>query len=170
MPTLRRTDREPREVVITLAVHPGHLRGLPSHQGAAGLVAARGDPGDHLPPLVWVELAGSEIIQEEQRLGALNHDVVDTHRHQIDADRVMDSGLDRNFQLCADAIGAGHEDRIGKPRRFQVEQCAEAAEAAHHSWPIRGPRERLDRLHQRIGSLDVHAGGPVGQPVGGHCL
>ena len=146
---------------------PGHLRGLAADQGAAGLVAARGDAGDHLPRLAWVELAGSEIIQEEQRLGALHHDVVDAHRHQIDADRVVDAGLDRDLQLGADAVGAGDQDRIGEPRRLQVEQRAEAAEAAHHSWPVRGPRERLDRLDQRIGRLDVHAGGPVGQPVAG---
>ncbi len=50
--------------------------------------------------------AGGEIIEEEQRLGALHHQVVDAHGDQVDADRRMQPGLDRDAQLGADAIGA----------------------------------------------------------------
>ena len=97
------------------------------------------------------QLAGGEVVQEEQRLGALHHDVVDAHRHQVDADGVVDAGLDRDLQLGADAVGAGDQHRIDESRRLQVEQRAEAAEPAHHAGPVRRPRERLDRLDQRVG-------------------
>ena len=117
-----------------------------------------------------VQLAGGEIVQEEQRFGALHHQVVDAHRHQIDADRVVQPGLDGDLQLGADAVGGGHQHRIGEPRRLQVEQRAEAAEPAHHARPLRGPRQRLDRLDQRIAGLDIHAGRAIGQPVAGDCL
>ena len=167
MPALRGADREAGEVVVALAVQSGHLRRLAAHQGAARLVAARGDAGDHLPRLARVQPAGREVIQEEQRFGALHHDVVHAHRHQIDADGVMDAGLDRHLELGADAVGAGDQHRIGKSRGLQVEQRTEAAQPAHHAAPIRRPRERLDRLHQRIGRRDVHAGGAVGQAIAG---
>ena len=36
-----------------------------------------------------VELAGGEVVEEEQRLGALHHQVVDAHGDQVDADRVV---------------------------------------------------------------------------------
>ena len=45
---LRRAHREARKIGVTLAVQPGHLRRLAADQCAAGLVAARGDAGDHL--------------------------------------------------------------------------------------------------------------------------
>ena len=167
MPALRRADREAGEVVVAVAVQPGHLRRLAADQGAAGLVAARGDAGDHLPRLPRIQPAGGEVVQEEQRFGALHHDVVDAHRHQVDADGVVDAGLDRHLQLGADAVGGGDQHRIDEPRRLQVEQRAEAAQAAHHAAPIGRPRQRLDRLHQRIGRLDVDAGGAVGQAVAG---
>ena len=38
---------------------------------------------------VDVELAAGEVVEEEERLGALHEDVVDAHRHEIDADRVV---------------------------------------------------------------------------------
>ena len=91
VPALGRADREAGEVVVALAVQAGHLRRLAADQGAAGLVAARGDAGDHLARLARIQPAGGEVVEEEQRFGALHHDVVDAHRHQIDADRVMDA-------------------------------------------------------------------------------
>jgi hypothetical protein len=35
---------------------------------------------------IRVELAGGEIVEEEQRLGALHDQIVDAHRDQIDPD------------------------------------------------------------------------------------
>ena len=131
VPAFRRADREAGEVVVAFPVQPGHLGGLAADQGAAGLVAARGDAGDHLARLARIQLAGREVVQEEQRLCALHHEIVDAHRHQVDADRVMDAGLNGDLQLGADAIGAGDQHRIDEPRRLQVEQRAKAAQAAH---------------------------------------
>ena len=33
-----------------------------------------------------IELAGGEVVEEEQRLGALDDDVVDAHGDEVDAD------------------------------------------------------------------------------------
>ena len=64
-----------------------------------------------------VEPAGREIVEEEQRLGALHDQVVDAHRHQVDADRVVQAGLDGELQLGADAVGGGDQDRVGEAGR-----------------------------------------------------
>ena len=88
-----------------------------------------------------LEPAGGVVVEEEQRLGALHDDVVDAHRHQVDADRVGDARLDRDLELGADAVGAGDQDRVLEARRLEVEQAAEAAQPAHHAravgaaWP-----------------------------------
>ena len=162
---LGRADGEAGEVVVALDIHAGHLGGLAADQGAARLVASRGDAGDHFPRLARIQLAGCEVVQKEQRFSALHHQIVDAHRHQIDADRVVDAGLDRNLQLRPDPIGAGHQDRVDEPRRLQVEQGAEAAETAHDTRSGCRTGKRLDRLDQGVGGVDIHPGGTVGEAV-----
>ena len=164
-PALRRPDGKSREVIIALTVQPRHLRRLTAHQRAASLVAARGDTRDHLPRLPWLQLAGGEIVQEKQRLRPLHHDVVDAHRDQVDANRVVDPRLDRYLQLGPDPIGAGHQHRVHEARRLQVEQRPETAKPAHHPRPRRRLRQRLDRLHQRVARRDIHARGAIGQTL-----
>jgi hypothetical protein len=80
---------------------------------------------------VDVELAGGEIVEKKQRLGALHQHVVDAHADQIDADAVVPVQLLRQLQLGADAVGAGHQHRLAVLAR-QVEQRAESAQSAHH--------------------------------------
>ena len=75
-----------------------------------------------------VELAGGEIVEEEQRLGALHDQVVDAHRDQVDADAVVPVVLDRELELGADAVVRRDQQRIGEARRLQIEEAAEAAE------------------------------------------
>ncbi len=103
---LGRADREAREIVVAVGVHAGHLGRLAADQRAAGAAAAFGDAGDDAPAGLDLELAGRVIVEEEQRLGALHDDVVDAHRHQVDADRVGDARLDGDLELGADAVGA----------------------------------------------------------------
>jgi len=79
-------DRKAREVVVALDVHAGHLRRLAAHQRTTGATAAFGDAGHDTTTRLDVEPAAGVIVEEEQRLGALHHDVVDAHRHQVDAD------------------------------------------------------------------------------------
>ncbi len=65
------------------------LGGLAADQRAAGAFAAGRDALDHLGRDVDVEPLADEVVEEEQRLGALHEDVVDAHRDEVDADRVV---------------------------------------------------------------------------------
>ena len=141
---LGRADRETRQVEIAAGIHAGHLGGLAADQRATGAAAALGDAGDDAPSDLDLEAAGGVIIQEEQRLGALDHDVVDAHRHQVDAHRVVQAGLDGDLELGAHAIGAGHQDGIAKARGLEVEQAAEAAQAADYAAPVGAAGKRFD--------------------------
>ena len=154
-------DREAGEVVVAFGVHARHLRRLAADQGAAGEAAALGDARDHALRRRHVQRAGGEIIQEEQRCGALHHEVVDAHRHQIDADMVMNAGVDGDLELGADAIGGGNQNRVREPRRLEIEQRAKAAETAHHPGARGRFRQRFDRLDKGVARLDIHAGIPV---------
>ena len=90
---------------------------------------------------VDLEPAGGEIVEEEQRLGALADQVVDAHRDEVDADGVEPPGLDGELELGADPVGRGDEDRVGVAGGPQVEERAEPAEPRHHP----GPRGRARR-------------------------
>ena len=59
-----------------------------------------------------VELAAGEIVEEEQRLGALRQQVVDAHGDEIDADGGVPAGVDGDLELGADAVVGGDQDRV----------------------------------------------------------
>ena len=82
-------DGKAGEVVFARRVHARHFRRLAADQRAARRLAAVGDAADDFGGDVDVELAAGEVVEEEQRLGALHEDVVDAHRDEVDADGVV---------------------------------------------------------------------------------
>ena len=102
---LHGTYGESSEVIIAGGIEAWHLGGLAADQRASGLAAAFRNPGDDTLGNTDIELAGSEIVEKEERLGALHHEIVDVHGDEIDADPVMRPGLDGELELGADAIG-----------------------------------------------------------------
>ena len=162
---LDRADGEAGEIVVAAGVHARHLRGLAADQGAAGLPAALGDAGDDRRALIGIEPAGGEIVEEEQRLGALHDEVVDAHGDEVDADRVVPAGFDGDLELGADAVVGGDEDRIGKAGGLEVEQPAEAADLAVGARPAGRAHQRLDLLDHGVAGIDVDACVAVGQTV-----
>ena len=122
----------------------------------------RGDALDHRGRDVDVELAAREVVEEEQRLGALHEDVVDAHRDEVDADRVVAVERERELELGADAVGAGDQHRLAEALA-DLDQRAEAADAGEHLGAQRALGERLDALDQRVAGVDVDAGVAVGK-------
>ena len=161
---LHHADAEAGEIVVRAVVHAGHLGGLPADQRRAGLHAALDDPAHHGLGDGHLELAGGVVVEEEQRLGALDDHVVGAHGHQIDADRVVAAGVDREPQLGADAVGAGDEHRAAVAGR-QLDQGAETADAGEHLGALRAAHERLDALDEFVAGVDVDARVAVGDAM-----
>ncbi len=86
---------------------------------------------------------------------------------QVNADAVMLLVIDSQFQLGADAVGRRDQDRIAEARRLEVEQAAEAAQAAHDAFAVGGFGHRLDGLDQRVARVDIDACVPVGASANG---
>ena len=70
-------------------IHTRHFSGFAADQRTAGLQTAFGDTVNDAGRGIDVQFAGRVVIEEEQRLCALNHKVIHTHRDQIDTDRVV---------------------------------------------------------------------------------
>ena len=108
---------EAGQVVATGPVEARHFSGFPTQQGAAALEAAIGNAFHHLRHRLGAELAGGDVVEEEQGFGAAGDDVVDAHRHQVDAHIVvMAVGLGQ-LQLGANPITPCHQEGVLEARR-----------------------------------------------------
>ena len=154
-------DDESGDVVLAVGVETRHLGGLAADERTAVFTAGARNAGDHLLGDVGRESAGREIVQEEERLGALHEDVVDAVVDEIAADGVVPAGHEGDLELRADAVGARHQHRLPIALAVETEQPAERADLREHARRERRPRERLDAPDGFIAGVDVDAGGFV---------
>ena len=154
-------DREAGEVVFARGVHAGQLRGLAAEQSAAGLLASLGDALHDALCDADLELARPEIVEEEQRPGAGRDDVVHAHPDEVEPDRVVDAGEERDLELRADTVGAAHEDGLDDASGHG----AEAGKPADVAQDLGNPShlcERLDALDELVPCVDVDPGLTIG--------
>ena len=149
---------ETGQIVLVLVVHARHLGGLAADQAAIGLHAAVGHAGDDLLKQGRIVLAAGDVIQEEQRLGALGGDIVDAHGHAVDADGVVLVGHLGHDQLGADAVGAGNQHWLLVTQGGEIEQAAESADAADHARTVGARHVGLDTLDDFVTGLNAYAG------------
>ncbi len=113
-------------------------------------------PLDDLLQSGRVVVRHGHVVEEEQRLGAAAERVVDAHRHQVDADRVVHAGQLSHLQLRAHAVGAGNQHRllilageqgVGK---IELEQPGESAVVGNHPRAV-GAMQQLGQPGHRSG-------------------
>ena len=161
--TLGGADGKAGKVVVAGLVETGHFGGLAANQRAAGLLASGRHAHNHLRADVWRKLSTGEVVEEEQWLGTLHHEVVDRHGDEVDADGVVPAGLDRDFQLGSDPVGRRHQHRIGETGALEVEQPAKAADLGVRARARSGAHQRLDQLHHAVAGIDVDTGLGIGE-------
>jgi hypothetical protein len=147
-------DPEADELEVALRVDAGHRGGLAAEQRAARAPTPFGDAPERLRSDRRVELAHGEVVEEDQRLGALHDQVVHDHRHTVDADRVVAPEQGRELELRADAVRRGHQHRILVPLG-RLEQPREAADAGQQLRPMRALRDLLDLLDEAVVAVEV---------------
>ena len=138
-------------------VEARHLGGLAADEGAPVLEAGRRDALHHLRRHVGRETARGEVVEEEQRLGALHEDVVDAVVDEALPHRVVAPGHERHLQLRADAVRARDEHRVAVVRA-EAEQAAERADRREHARRERALRQSLDAVDGLVAGVDVDAG------------
>ena len=121
-------------------------------------------------PIFGIELAGGEVVEEEQRLRALHHEIVDRHGDEVDADGAVDAGLDGDLDLGADAVVGRDQHRILEARALEIEQAAEAADLGVGARPRRRLHQRLDQLDHAVPGIDIDAGLRIGEALFAHAF
>ena len=95
-------------------------------------LAGIGQAGDDALGHFWIELAGGEVIQKEERRGALHGDVVDAVVDQVSAHGLVQAEFEGDLELGADAVGRADQDGVLPALQVEPEERAEAADAAQH--------------------------------------
>ncbi len=114
--------------------------------------------------VVGVERADGDVVEEEERLGALADEVVDAHGDEVDADGVEPARRLGDQRLGADAVGRRDEHRVAVAVRGEGEQAAEAADVADDLGTEGRAHVALDPLDGALAGGDVDAGALVGLP------
>ena len=110
-----------------------------------------------------------QVIEEEQRLGALDDEIVDVHGHAVDADGVADAHFDGELDLRSHAVRAGHEDRIAVVALeellvvVEAEHAGEGAVLPQDAGAVGAAEHAADEAHQPVAGLDIHTRLGVGQ-------
>ncbi len=159
---------ESHQVELARLHDAGVLGHLPAQQRGPHLAAPLGHPGHEVGHAGGLDGPGRDVVEEEERLGALAHEVVDAHGHQVHTDGVEAAHLLGHHQLGADAVGRRHQDGPVVAGRFQPEQAPEVAEAADHLGASRRGHHRLDQVDRTLAGVDVDPGpGIGGRSMGG---
>jgi len=150
------------EVVLVVGVEAGHLGGFAADEGAAVGAAGFAEALDDGLDGRLIEFAGGEVVEEEERAGALNGDVVDAVVDEVLADGVVDVELEGDFEFGADAVAGGDEDGVGVLLEVEREEAAKAADLGEDVLVEGLAGEHLDALLAALGAGDVDAGIGVG--------
>ena len=105
-----------------------HLGRFAAEQDAAVLAAGAGHAFDDRGRDVGFELSGRKIIEEKQRPRTLDQNVVDAVIYEIGTDRVVNAGLERQLELCPDAVRRRDQYRLRHIRKRPGKHPAKAAD------------------------------------------
>ena len=153
--SLDHTHREADEIELPRVHRAGVLGHLAADERAPGLPAPEGHPFDELLDVVGIELPHRDVVEEEQRFGALTDDVVHAHRDQVHADRVEATGGLGDEGLGADPVGAADQHGVGVAVLGEREQPAEPADVADDLGAEGGAHLRLDPLDRGLAGRDA---------------
>ena len=166
--TVRLDDsgRRPRHVVLVRPEESWVLGGLTAEERTPGDGAALRNSLDDAGDPLRVDLPAGDVVGEEERLRAADHEVVDQHGDEVDADGVVLVERLRDRHLGSDAVRAGGEQRLPHPLEGRsVEEPGEPADAAEHLGAPRGLDPTPHQVDCALASLHRDAGRRIGSGV-----
>ena len=98
------------------------------------------------------------VVEEEQRFGALGQNIVDAHRHGVDAYGVVLVQGEGYLELGAHSVGSAHQYRLLDVEGGEVEHAAERADIAHRTLAGCRGNVLLDAAYYFVTGLEVYTG------------
>ena len=106
---------------------------------------------------VRFEVAGGQVIHEEERRSALHGNVIHAVVHQVAAHGVVQLHHEGHFEFCANPVHAGNQHRLAELLFINCKQAAEAADLAYNSAGEGAVGQILDALLGPVGAVYVNA-------------
>ncbi len=126
---LHATDDGADEIVFAGGIKAGHLSRLAAEKSHLVLLAGLAETGDHVLELDGIDLGRADVVHEEERLRALNEDVVDAVVDDVLADSVVLVHHRGNLELGADTVSRRNEDHALACRNLvKTAECTDAAD------------------------------------------
>ena len=135
----------------------GMLGGFAAQQRTARAHAAFGDTADDRVEAFRHDAAERDVVEQEQRLGPADHQIVDNHRHQVQADGVVLVHRLGDGQLGAHPVAGCGQQRLAVVAA-QREESGEAAELADHLGSGGFGGQRLEQFDGAVPGFDIDSG------------
>ena len=148
------------EIVLAHGIETRHLRGLAAEKRHLVLLARLAEAAHDLLELLGVDLRRAHVVHEEQRLGALNEDVVHAVVDDVLADGIVLAHHRGHLQLGAHAVGRGHENLV--LAGGHAVKPAERTDVPDYAGRLGGRDHLLDRTNRLHLDVDVDAGCGIG--------
>ena len=124
----RHTNGKTGDIIFTIRIKSRHLRRLATDQGTARLFAGPGHAAHDVGDFFRLQFADGDIVQKEQRFGALDQNIVDAHGDRILADGIMFVHHKGQLELGSHPVRAGNQNRLRIFAGIQGKQSAEATD------------------------------------------
>ena len=151
-------DDEAGQIVFAILIEAGHLGGFPADEGAVVGAAGGGEAFDDLLEDGGLELAAGQVVEEEERRGTLDGDVVDAVVDEVGADGGVDAELEGELELGADTVSRADEDGILPLAAVERVKRSKAADPGQDVAVERGGGEGFDAVLGTVTGGDVHTG------------
>ena len=151
---------EAGEVEVADRVDVRHVGRLTAEEGT---ILRRASPGHALDDgllLLGGQTVSSDVVEEEDRLCAAGHDVVDAVAKDVRSAEVQAIRRRQQLDLRADAVGAGREHRVAV-LVAHAEKAAERPGVAQHLWAARLGEDAREAGRELAPRGDIHASGGV---------
>jgi cardiolipin synthase (CMP-forming) len=150
------TDGEAGQIIIVAVIDPGHLRSFAANQSATRLAASNTNTGNDRRADFRLKFAASIIIEEEKRLGTLYDQVIDAHCDQVDSNRVVTPGFDRDLKLGTNAVGCRDQNGVAVADAFKVKDPAKSADFSICAGAGCRSNQGFDELHHPVAGIDIN--------------
>ncbi len=115
------------QVIILCGHHTGMLSRFAANESTASTDTALCNTAYNLGNFFRIVLAAGNIVQEKQGFCTAADNIIGAHSNAVNADGIVLVHQHSNFQFCANAIGAGNQNRLGNTGQIQTETATEAA-------------------------------------------
>lgn len=155
---------EAGHIEIAGGVEVRHDGCFAAQERGPSLDAAIANAGDEVFEECRVILAEGNVVEEEQGFSTEAETVIDAHRDEVDTHRVVNAGMNGDFDLGAHTIGAGNEHRVFElAAGVKTKQPGKSAGQIHDTGSEGATHELRQFLHGLLVEFKVNAGGTIGE-------